>query len=112
MRIVPDLPAGLPRVLGNADELAQVFQNLLDNAIKYSRRGTTIDVGAHPSPRFLPGARPGERPAPLAVTVRDHGQSITRDHLPLLTERFYRVDAAHSRALFGTGLILAIGNHI
>ena len=79
MRIVLDLPAALPEVLGNADELAQVFQNLLDNAIKYSRRGTTIDVGAHPSPRFLPGARPGERPAALAITVRDHGEGMRAD---------------------------------
>ncbi len=112
MRIVVDLPAGLPKVLGDADELAQVFQNLLDNAIKYSRRGTTIDVGAHPSPRFLPGVRPGERPAALAITVRDHGEGIARDHLPRLTERFYRVDAARSRELGGTGLGLAIVKHI
>jgi two-component system phosphate regulon sensor histidine kinase PhoR len=112
MRIVLDLPTGLPKVLGSADELQQVFQNLLDNAIKYSRRGTAIDVGAHASARFLTGARPGERPAALAVTVRDHGEGIAREHLPRLTERFYRVDAARSRELGGTGLGLAIVKHI
>jgi len=112
MRIVLALAADLPKVLGSADELAQVFQNLLDNAIKYSRRGTTIDVGAHSSPRLLPAARPGERPAALAVTVRDHGEGIAREHLPRLTERFYRVDAARSRELGGTGLGLAIVKHI
>ena len=112
MRIELALPADLPRVLGSADELAQVFQNLLDNAIKYSRRGTAIEVGAHPSPRFLPAARPGERPAALAVAVRDHGEGIAREHLPRLTERFYRVDAARSRELGGTGLGLAIVKHI
>jgi two-component system phosphate regulon sensor histidine kinase PhoR len=112
MRIVLDLPAGLPKVLGSADELAQVFQNLLDNAIKYSRRGTTIDVGTRASQRFLPGARPGERPAALAIAVRDHGEGIAAEHVPRLTERFYRVDAARSRELGGTGLGLAIVKHI
>ncbi|HWG79677.1 MAG TPA: ATP-binding protein [Stellaceae bacterium] len=112
MRIVLALPADLPKLLGSADELAQVFQNLLDNAVKYSRRGTAIEVGAHPSPRLLPAARPGERPAALAVTVRDHGEGIAREHLPRLTERFYRVDAARSRELGGTGLGLAIVKHI
>jgi two-component system, OmpR family, phosphate regulon sensor histidine kinase PhoR len=112
MQIKLDLPADLPAVLGDSDELAQVFQNLLDNAIKYSRAGTSIDVTAHASGRILPGARPGERPPAVAVTVRDHGEGIAREHLPRLTERFYRVDAARSRELGGTGLGLAIVKHI
>ncbi len=112
MRIVLDLPRGLSEVLGDPDELAQVFQNLLDNAIKYSRPGTPIEVSARPSPRFLTGARPGERPPAMAVAVRDHGDGIAREHLPRLTERFYRVDAARSRELGGTGLGLAIVKHI
>ena len=112
MRIALDLPADLAPVLGDADELAQVFQNLLDNAIKYSRPGTPIEVSARPSPRFLPGTRPGERPTAIAVAVRDHGDGIPREHLPRLTERFYRVDAARSRELGGTGLGLAIVKHI
>lgn len=112
MEIKLDLPSDLPPVLGDADELAQVFQNLLDNAIKYSRPGTPIEVGARPSPKVLPGTRPGERTGVVAVTVRDHGDGITREHLPRLTERFYRVDAARSRELGGTGLGLAIVKHI
>jgi len=112
MEINLDLPSDLPAVLGDSDELAQVFQNLLDNAIKYSRAGTSIDVTARPSIRVLPGARPGERPPAVAVAVRDHGEGIDREHLPRLTERFYRVDAARSRELGGTGLGLAIVKHI
>jgi two-component system, OmpR family, phosphate regulon sensor histidine kinase PhoR len=112
MRIILELPEGLPEVQGDPDELAQVFQNLLDNAIKYSRPGTPIEVTARPSARFLSGARPGEKPAALAITVRDHGDGIAREHLPRLTERFYRVDPARSRELGGTGLGLAIVKHI
>jgi two-component system phosphate regulon sensor histidine kinase PhoR len=112
MRIVLDLPAVLPAVAGHADELAQVFQNLLDNALKYGRRGTAVEVTVRPSPRVLPGVRPGERLATVAVAVRDHGEGIAREHLPRLTERFYRVDAARSRELGGTGLGLAIVKHI
>jgi two-component system phosphate regulon sensor histidine kinase PhoR len=112
MRVMLDLPPTPAEVLGDADELAQVFQNLLDNAIKYSRPGTPIEVSVRSSPRFLAGARPGERPAAIAVAVRDHGEGIPREHLPRLTERFYRVDAARSRELGGTGLGLAIVKHI
>lgn len=112
MRVEVDVPNGIAEVLGDADELAQVFQNLIDNAIKYSRSGTPIEVSVRASPRFLPGARPGERPAAIAVAVRDHGDGIPREHLPRLTERFYRVDAARSRELGGTGLGLAIVKHI
>ena len=112
MRIILELPEGLPEVQGDPDELAQVFQNLLDNAIKYSRPGTPIEVTARPSARFLSGARPGEKPAALAIAVRDHGDGIAREHLPRLTERFYRVDPARSRELGGTGLGLAIVKHI
>jgi two-component system phosphate regulon sensor histidine kinase PhoR len=112
MRIALDFPNGPAEVQGDPDELAQVFQNLLDNAIKYGRSGMPIDVAVRPSPRFLPGTRPGERPAAIAVSVRDHGEGIPREHLPRLTERFYRVDAARSRELGGTGLGLAIVKHI
>jgi two-component system, OmpR family, phosphate regulon sensor histidine kinase PhoR len=112
MRISLDLPAAPVEVLGDPDELAQVFQNLLDNAIKYGRPGTPIEVSARPSPRILPGSRPGERPPAIAVAVHDHGEGIPREHLPRLTERFYRVDAARSRELGGTGLGLAIVKHI
>ena len=107
------LPEGeLPPVVGDADELAQVFQNLIDNAVKYARPETEIEVVVAPSAKILPGARPGERPAALSVAVRDRGEGISREHLGRLTERFYRVDAARSRELGGTGLGLAIVKHI
>jgi two-component system phosphate regulon sensor histidine kinase PhoR len=111
MRFAFDLPEDLPPVLGDADELAQVFQNLFDNAIKYGGPGTAIEVTAGPSSRMLP-ARPGQRSTGIAVAVRDHGPGIGRDYLPRLTERFYRVDPARSRELGGTGLGLAIVKHI
>src|SRR5665213_3305343 len=112
MRFTFDLAGELPPVLGDADELVQVFQNLLDNALKYGAEGTPIEIVVRPSTRILPGAKPGERYPGVAVAVRDHGTGIAREHLPRLTERFYRVDAARSRALGGTGLGLAIVKHI
>jgi two-component system phosphate regulon sensor histidine kinase PhoR len=109
------LPAemeGLPPVAGEADELAQVFQNLIDNAIKYGRRGTQVRVTARVADRApVPIGRvpPGGL---LAVAVADEGEGIPRDQIPRLTERFYRVDPARSRELGGTGLGLAIVKHI
>jgi len=111
MRFEFKLPADLAPVLGDADELTQVFQNLFDNAIKYGAAGTAIEVAGFASGKLLPGARPGQRNA-VAIAVRDHGPGIARDFLPRLTERFYRVDPARSRELGGTGLGLAIVKHI
>ncbi|HUB96044.1 MAG TPA: ATP-binding protein [Stellaceae bacterium] len=111
MRLDMRLPEDMPPVQGDADELAQVFQNLIDNAIKYSGPGTAVEIVANRSTRLLPGARSGQRAA-ISLTVRDHGPGIAREHLPRLTERFYRVDAARSRELGGTGLGLAIVKHI
>ncbi len=103
---------GLPPAIGEADELAQVFQNLIDNAIKYGRRGGVVRVAARlPDPREDAAARRMARPA-IAVAVTDDGEGIAREHLPRLTERFYRVDTARSRQLGGTGLGLAIVKHI
>jgi two-component system phosphate regulon sensor histidine kinase PhoR len=101
------LAAGLPPVLGDADQLAQVAQNLLDNAVKYGREGGAVRLAAEPAagPRWP--ARPG-----LVVTVADQGHGIPREHLPRLTERFYRVDTGRSRAVGGTGLGLAIVKHV
>jgi two-component system phosphate regulon sensor histidine kinase PhoR len=111
MRIVLALPADLPPVQGDADELVQVFQNLIDNAIKYGTPGTAIEISGTRTARPLPAARPGQRAA-VAVAIRDHGAGIEREHLPRLTERFYRIDPARSRELGGTGLGLAIVKHI
>ncbi|MFZ5778889.1 MAG: ATP-binding protein [Pseudomonadota bacterium] len=92
---------GLARAVGDADELTIVFQNLVDNAIKYARPSTTVRVAARPAG--------GDR---VAVMVQDEGDGIPAAHLPRLTERFYRVDAARSRQLGGTGLGLAIVKHV
>jgi two-component system, OmpR family, phosphate regulon sensor histidine kinase PhoR len=111
MRIRLDLPADLPELQGDRDELAQLFQNLLDNAIKYGRPGSEIAVTAQPDTRRA--ANGGQASAGfVAVAVRDHGDGIAREHLPRLTERFYRVDTARSREMGGTGLGLAIVKHI
>jgi two-component system, OmpR family, phosphate regulon sensor histidine kinase PhoR len=91
-------------VLGETDEIVQVVQNLVQNAIKYGRPGAAIDVTVH---------RLRQRPTMrLAVAVRDEGPGIAPDHLPRLTERFYRVNAKSSREKGGTGLGLAIVKHI
>jgi two-component system phosphate regulon sensor histidine kinase PhoR len=103
---VPDGPA---TVVGDEDQLTQVFQNLLVNAITYTREGTEVTVSVTLTGT---GGRGGGTGAMLAIAVADHGDGIARTHLPRLTERFYRVDAARSRALGGTGLGLAIVKHI
>jgi len=116
-----DPPEGLPPVVGDEDQLTQVFQNLVSNAIKYTRENTDVTVavalvdGAAVGFAGLPalgrrGGRSGN--AMVSVSVRDQGEGIARTHLPRLTERFYRVDAARSRAMGGTGLGLAIVKHI
>jgi two-component system phosphate regulon sensor histidine kinase PhoR len=106
----------LPAVTGDPDEIAQVFQNLIDNAVKYGRPGSTVRValwlaGAERSAP-LPAAMRGRGQAAVAVAVNDESDGIPREHLPRLTERFYRVDTARSRDLGGTGLGLAIVKHI
>ncbi|HSI02150.1 MAG TPA: ATP-binding protein [Reyranella sp.] len=95
------LDPALPSAIGDADELTIVFQNLIDNAIKYAKPATPVTVTARP----LASDR-------LAVAVSDQGDGIPSAHLPRLTERFYRVDNARSRQLGGTGLGLAIVKHV
>ncbi|MBV1886952.1 MAG: hypothetical protein KUG61_07705 [Parvibaculaceae bacterium] len=95
---------GAPTVTGDWDELYQVMQNLVDNAIKYGGAGKKVDIGLRPDTT-------GRRPM-LEVTVKDYGPGIAREHLPRLTERFYRADVASSRERGGTGLGLAIVKHI
>jgi two-component system phosphate regulon sensor histidine kinase PhoR len=104
LRIDPDLPA----VAGDADQMAQVLENLLDNAVKYGPDGGILSVDVATPPQ---GSRwPARRGVVIAVT--DQGGGIPREHLPRLTERFYRVDKGRSRAVGGTGLGLAIVKHI
>jgi two-component system phosphate regulon sensor histidine kinase PhoR len=106
-----DVPPPLPEVLGERDELAQIFQNLVENAIKYGRAGSEITVAAATGVRPSNLGDAGESPF-VSVAVRDRGEGIAREHLPRLTERFYRVDTARSREMGGTGLGLAIVKHI
>jgi two-component system phosphate regulon sensor histidine kinase PhoR len=99
---------GLPLIRGERDELIQLFQNLIHNAIKYGRENGTIRItfGLAPSP----GGRNAE--AFVFAAVHDEGDGIPADAIPRLTERFYRVDVKRSRERGGTGLGLAIVKHI
>jgi len=106
MRLSLVLPEDLPEVQGDEDELAQVFQNLIDNAIKYGKPHTEIVVTASA------GEPQGAANSLVRIAVTDRGDGIPSEHLPRLTERFYRVDTARSRELGGTGLGLAIVKHI
>jgi two-component system, OmpR family, phosphate regulon sensor histidine kinase PhoR len=88
-------------VTGDRAQLSQLLHNIVGNAMKYGRAGTPVEIAI---------AR--EAAGMIAMTVRDHGEGIPPEHLPRLTERFYRVDASRSRAVGGTGLGLAIVKHI
>ena len=93
-------------VRGDRDEMVQVFQNLVQNAFNTAARAARCGS----RPKHTPPARAPGRP--LAISVIDDGPGIAPEHLPRLTERFYRVDVASSREKGGTGLGLAIVKHI
>jgi len=99
------LPAGQLVVNGDRDELLRVFENLVENALKYGASDQGVEV-ALTSGDGANGAREAR------IAVRDHGPGIAPEHLPRLTERFYRVDVSESRAQGGTGLGLALVKHI
>jgi len=92
--------SGLPPVLGDRDELVQLFQNLIHNAIKYGRQNGDVQITL------------SQQDTQVAVAVRDDGEGIAHSAIPRLTERFYRVDVKRSRERGGTGLGLAIVKHI
>lgn len=96
------------KVVGDRDELTQVFQNLIHNAIKYGRVGGEVRI------RFGRAEAPSRREGAgqVLVSVQDEGEGIPREAIPRLTERFYRVDVKRSRERGGTGLGLAIVKHI
>lgn len=110
LRVAVDPAARL--VVGQEDELAQLVQNLLDNAVKYGRDGTPVEVSLSATTSLPAAAGAALRDGAVVLSVRDHGEGIAKEHLPRLTERFYRVDTARSRKLGGTGLGLAIVKHI
>jgi two-component system phosphate regulon sensor histidine kinase PhoR len=91
----------VPPVLGDRAQLSQLLHNIVGNAMKYGREGTPVTI------RLRPGGD-----AMVQVSVTDEGEGIPADHIPRLTERFYRVDSGRSRAMGGTGLGLAIVKHV
>ncbi len=103
LNVVLQLPPDAVLVTGDRSQLYEVFENLLDNAIKYGASGQTVDVTLSEIDR--PGLR-------HQVSVVDHGPGVDAEHVPRMTERFYRIDAEASRKKKGTGLGLAIVKHI
>jgi two-component system phosphate regulon sensor histidine kinase PhoR len=97
-----EIAEGLPSVRGDRAQLVQLLDNLLGNAVRYGcdKSSSAVDVTAERSREWV------------VLSVTDHGPGIPRQHLPRVTERFYRVDAARSRESGGTGLGLAIVKHI
>jgi two-component system phosphate regulon sensor histidine kinase PhoR len=95
-----DLPPEPLMVRADRDELIRVFENLVENALKYGASGKRVDIALSPTDNEA------------LIAVRDYGPGIAPEHLPRLTERFYRVDVAESRAQGGTGLGLALVKHI
>ena len=100
VKLAVSLPKDLPAITGDADQVGQVLRNLIENAIKYGRKGGEVRIE---------GRREG---GTVSLSVSDSGEGIPREHLHRLTERFYRVDTARSRRAGGTGLGLAIVKHI
>jgi len=98
-------PNGPLVVPGDRDELTRVFENLIENALKYGASGKRVDVS------FAAATGTGGE-AETLVMVRDYGPGIAAEHIPRLTERFYRVDVTQSRAEGGTGLGLSLVKHI
>jgi two-component system phosphate regulon sensor histidine kinase PhoR len=92
-------------VLGDRDELIRALENLIENALKYGSSGKRVEV-------TLVRANTRSGAGEARLTVRDFGPGITPEHLPRLTERFYRVDVADSRSQGGTGLGLALVKHV
>ena len=93
-------PAELLLVPGDRDELIRLFENLIENGLKYGASGKRVEIALAADSKEA------------RVSVRDHGPGIAAEHLPRLTERFYRVDVGESRTQGGTGLGLALVKHI
>lgn len=96
-----EIDPALPAVAGDRAQLSQLLHNLIGNSVKYGKAGTPIRVSLTEGPNGM-----------TRLCVADEGEGIGPDHLPRLTERFYRVDSGRSRAIGGTGLGLAIVKHI
>lgn len=94
-------------ILGDEDELIQIFHNIIENAIKYGALDTDVSIEISDIDHVA-----GIDGRVLAVSVADQGAGIAAEDIPRLTERFYRVDKSRSRIKGGTGLGLAIVKHI
>jgi len=105
VEIEVELPEPPVTIAGDREELLRLFENLIENALKYGASGGRIIVS-------LAGSASGEATPEYRVMVRDFGPGIAPEHLPRLTERFYRVDVGDSRAQGGTGLGLSLVKHI
>ena len=99
---LPDRPVV---IAGDREELLRLFENLIENALKYGASGGKVEVS-------LTSAMSGDGTPEVRAIVRDFGPGIAPEHLPRLTERFYRVDVGDSRAQGGTGLGLSLVKHI
>jgi two-component system phosphate regulon sensor histidine kinase PhoR len=99
--VVANIDSDVRPILGDRAQISQLLHNLVGNAVKYGRPGTPITVGLSQGSAHM-----------VRLTVADEGEGIAPDHLPRLTERFYRVDSGRSRAMGGTGLGLAIVKHV
>ena len=97
-----DIAENMPAVMGDTGQLRQLASNIVTNAMKYGRATTPVLVSLAPS----------KSGAMLSFSVADHGDGISPEHLPRLTERFYRVDSGRSRLVGGTGLGLSLVKHI
>jgi len=103
----------LPQIIGDTTQLMQVFDNLVLNAIKYGPEGTAVAVRARLIDNMLDDEKKlREFDQLLEISVTDEGDGIAEEHIPRLTERFYRVDAARSRKVGGTGLGLSIVKYV
>jgi two-component system phosphate regulon sensor histidine kinase PhoR len=111
IRIETEFSADLPDVPGDKDDLYRALQNLVDNALKYAAEDSTVTISARPASEDQL-SQLSRNARYVAVSVKDRGEGIAPQHLPRLTERFYRVDTARSRQLGGTGLGLAIVKHV
>jgi two-component system, OmpR family, phosphate regulon sensor histidine kinase PhoR len=100
-RIVVEAEPETPAVAGDRVQLSQLLHNLIGNAVKYGRAGAPVRVSLAPAPGAM-----------VRLSVTDEGEGIAPEHIPRLTERFYRVDPGRSRGLGGTGLGLSIVKHI
>ena len=111
VEIEVDLPEPPVTIAGDREELLRLFENLIENALKYGASGGRVIVSLT---TFVPAKAglAGEGTPEYRVMVRDFGPGIAPEHLPRLTERFYRVDVGDSRAQGGTGLGLSLVKHI